>query len=111
MSIIENIKSYEILDSRGMPTLLTEVFLANGVKGNASVPSGASTGKHEALELRDSSSKRYFGKGVLKNIDIISSLILDTLQGMDVREQKHIDDVLIKQIRRQYFIICKSCSI
>ena len=96
MSVIENIKSFEILDSRGVPTLLTEVILSNGVKGIASVPSGASKGKHEALELRDTKSKRFFGKGVLKNIDLISSIILDTLQGMDAREQKHIDDILIK---------------
>ena len=76
MSIIEKINAYEILDSRGIPTLLTQVILDNGVKGNAAVPSGASTGIHEALELRDKDKNRYNGKGVLNNIDFINSLIL-----------------------------------
>lgn len=96
MSIIEKINAYEILDSRGIPTLLTEVILDNGVKGNAAVPSGASTGIHEALELRDKDKNRYKGKGVLNNIDFINSLILDALQGLDVRDQKNIDSNLLK---------------
>ena len=96
MSIIENINAYEILDSRGMPTLLTQVMLDNGIKGNAAVPSGASTGIHEALELRDKDKNRYKGKGVLNNIDFINSLILDALQGLDVRDQKNIDSNLLK---------------
>ena len=96
MSIIENINAYEILDSRGMPTLLTQVMLDNGIKGNAAVPSGASTGIHEALELRDKDKSRYKGKGVLNNIDFINSLILDALQGLDVRDQKNIDSNLLK---------------
>ena len=79
MSIIEKINAYEILDSRGIPTLLTQVILDNGVKGNAAVPSGASTGIHEALELRDKDKNRYNGKGVLNNIDFINSLILDRI--------------------------------
>ena len=79
MSIIEKINAYEILDSRGIPTLLTQVILDNGVKGNAAVPSGASTGIHEALELRDKDKNRYNGKGVLNNIDFINSLILLSL--------------------------------
>ena len=66
MSIIINIQSYEILDSRGIPTLLTEVELANGVKGSAAVPSGASTGMHEALELRDGDLKDLMVKEYLK---------------------------------------------
>ena len=70
MSTIEKINSYEILDSRGIPTLLTQVMLDNGIKGNAAVPSGASTGIHEALELRDKDKNRYNGKGVLNNIDL-----------------------------------------
>ena len=95
MNSIENIKAYEILDSRGFPTLLTEVILSNGVSGKAAVPSGASTGIYEALELRDKNLKRFIGKGVLKNIELIKSVILDSLQGLDVREQKNIDKILI----------------
>ena len=75
MSFIEKISAYEILDSRGIPTLLTQVILDNGVKGNAAVPSGASTGIHEALELRDKDKNRYNGKGVLNNIDFINSTV------------------------------------
>ncbi|MDA9708744.1 phosphopyruvate hydratase [Alphaproteobacteria bacterium] len=96
MSIIEKINAYEILDSRGIPTLLTEVILDNEIRGNAAVPSGASTGIHEALELRDKDKNRYKGKGVLNNIDFINSLILDALQGLDVRDQKNIDSNLLK---------------
>ena len=76
MSKIQNINSYEILDSRGIPTLLTEIILKNGITACASVPSGASTGIHEAIELRDKKSKRYFGKGVLGNIELIKSFIM-----------------------------------
>ena len=96
MYSIENIKAYEILDSRGFPTLLTEIILDSGIKGQAAVPSGASTGIHEALELRDKDKKRYNGKGVLKNIDLINSSILDVLQGLDVRDQKNIDSILLR---------------
>ena len=96
MSTIEKINAYEILDSRGIPTLLTQVILDNGVEGNAAVPSGASTGIHEALELRDKDKNRYNGKGVLNNIDFINSLILEALQGFDVRDQKNIDSNLLK---------------
>ena len=96
MSVIEKISAYEILDSRGIPTLFTEVLLDNGIKGNAAVPSGASTGVHEALELRDKDKSRFKGKGVLKNIDFINSIILDGLQGLDVRDQKNIDFNLLK---------------
>ena len=96
MSIINNIKAYEILDSRGIPTISTEVILKNGVKGKASVPSGASTGVHEALELRDNDKSRFFGKGVLKSIGLIQSIILDILQGLDVRDQNNIDSILLE---------------
>lgn len=95
MSIINNIKAYEILDSRGIPTISTEVILKNGVIGKASVPSGASTGVHEALELRDNDKSRFFGKGVLKSISLIQSIILDILQGLDVRDQSNIDSILL----------------
>ncbi len=96
MSKIQNINSYEILDSRGIPTLLTEIILKNGITASASVPSGASTGIHEAIELRDKKSKRYFGKGVLGNIELIKSLILDALIGLDVRDQKNIDNIMLE---------------
>ena len=95
MSVIDNIKAYEILDSRGIPTILTEIILKNGVTGKASVPSGASTGIHEALELRDNDKNRFFGKGVTKSIKLIHSIILDILQGLDVRDQNNIDSILI----------------
>ena len=95
MSSILNISSFEILDSRGFPTLYTEVELEGGVKGAASVPSGASTGIHEALELRDKDSKRFNGKGVLNNIKFINSLIFDALAGLDSRRQKDIDKLLV----------------
>ena len=84
------------MDSRGIPTLLTEVELDNGIKGAASVPSGASTGKHEALELRDRDKKRFKGNGVLNNINIINSIIFDSLAGIDVRKQRKIDKLLLK---------------
>lgn len=96
MSVINNIKAYEILDSRGIPTISTEVILKNGVIGRASVPSGASTGAHEALELRDNDKSRFFGKGVLKSISFIQSIILDILQGLDVRDQSNIDSILLE---------------
>ncbi len=96
MSIINNIKAYEILDSRGIPTISTEVILKNGVIGKASVPSGASTGVHEALELRDNDKSRFFGKGLLKSISLIQSIILDILQGLDVRDQNNIDSILLE---------------
>ena len=95
MSSILNISSFEILDSRGFPTLYTEVELEGGVKGAASVPSGASTGIHEALELRDKDYKRFNGKGVLNNIKFINSLIFDALAGLDSRRQKDIDKLLV----------------
>ena len=71
MSVIEKISAFEILDSRGIPTLFTEVLLDNGIKGNAAVPSGASTGIHEALELRDGDQNRYLGKGVKQAVQMI----------------------------------------
>ena len=95
MSSILNITSFEILDSRGFPTLYTEVELEGGVKGAASVPSGASTGIHEALELRDKDSKRFNGKRVLNNIKFLNSLIFDALAGLDSRRQKDIDKLLV----------------
>ncbi len=95
MSSITNINSYEILDSRGLPTLYTEVILKSGVMGGAAVPSGASTGIHEAIELRDKDTKRFRGKGLLKNIRSINSIIFDALVGLDARSQKNIDAILL----------------
>ncbi len=95
MNEIININSFEILDSRGVPTIFTEVVLENGIKGSASVPSGASTGIHEALELRDKDLNRYKGNGVLNNVKVINSMIFDAIAGIDARRQKDIDKILL----------------
>ncbi|MEL7637530.1 MAG: phosphopyruvate hydratase [Chloroflexi bacterium] len=92
---IEFINAIEILDSRGNPTVEVEVVLADGSFGRAAVPSGASTGIHEALELRDGDKDRYNGKGVLEAVDHINDEIADELFGMDAIEQKEIDELLI----------------
>ena len=88
---IRDIHAREILDSRGTPTVAAEVILENGCRAEASVPSGASTGQHEALELRDNDPARYFGKGVLKAVSNVSTVIKPALVGMSVLEQKAID--------------------
>ena len=88
---IRNIHAREILDSRGTPTVAAEVVLENGCRAEASVPSGASTGQHEALELRDNDPTRYFGKGVLKAVSNVNNVIAPALVGMNVFEQKAID--------------------
>lgn len=93
---IEAIIGQEILDSRGNPTVEVEVILADGSWGRAAVPSGASTGIHEALELRDGDKKRYNGKGVLKAVDAVNSSIADLLTGWDALEQKAIDTAMIE---------------
>ena len=93
--IIKNIKARELLDSRGNPTVEAEVFLTNGVSGSAIVPSGASTGQREALELRDGDKNRYLGKGVLRAVNNINSEINDSLKGMDVSKQETIDQAMI----------------
>lgn len=92
---INKIKAREILDSRGTPTVETEVTLDCGAVGVASVPSGASTGEHEAIELRDGDPKRYFGKGVLKAVANVNDIIAPHLIGMNVLEQAAIDRVMI----------------
>ena len=92
---IETIHADEILDSRGNPTVRATVVLKNGTKGAASVPSGASTGTHEAVELRDGDKKRYEGKGVLKAIANVHGPIVKALTGMDVMEQTEIDARMI----------------
>jgi enolase len=95
MSLIEQINAREILDSRGNPTVEAEVFLIGGEMGRAAVPSGASTGEHEAVELRDGDKKRYGGKGVLKAVSNINQIIAGALEGMDALDQTEIDRALI----------------
>ncbi|MDD2391919.1 MAG: phosphopyruvate hydratase [Bacilli bacterium] len=92
---IKEIKGREILDSRGNPTIEVDVVLENGILGRASVPSGASTGVHEALELRDGDEKRYLGKGVLNAVENVNTLIRQQLVGMEVENQKLIDQTMI----------------
>ena len=94
-SNIKKIIAREIIDSRGNPTLEAEVFLNSGCKGRAAVPSGASTGSREALELRDSELSRYGGKGVLSNVKFIETIINDKLVGLDSNNQELIDKTLI----------------
>ena len=96
MSKIKDLFGYEILDSRGNPTVCVELTLDNGVKGVASVPSGASTGVHEALELRDNDKSRYNGKGVLKAISNINGPIRDLILEMNPTNQKELDETMIK---------------
>ncbi len=94
-TIIEDILGREILDSRGNPTVEVEVTLMDGSTGRAAVPSGASTGVHEALEMRDGDKGRYLGKGVLKAVDNVNGDIADALIGWDAVEQKMIDQLLL----------------
>jgi enolase len=96
MSTIENVKAREILDSRGNPTLEVEVTLNDGTIGWAAVPSGASTGKYEAVELRDGDSSRYNGKGVLKAVANVNDTIAGAIIGMSAAEQAEIDHALIE---------------
>jgi len=93
---ITEIRAREILDSRGNPTISTEVILSSGTVGKAAVPSGASTGTHEALELRDGNLSRYFGKGVLKAVANVKEIIAPQIVGLDALEQEEIDKRLIQ---------------
>jgi len=93
---IEYVNAMEVLDSRGNPTVEVEVILADGSYGRAIVPSGASTGIHEALELRDGDKSRYGGKGVLTAVDHVNDDIADELIGWDAIEQKAIDQLLLE---------------
>ncbi len=95
-TVIEAVQAMEILDSRGNPTVEVEVILADGTWGRAAVPSGASTGIHEALEMRDGDKGRYLGKGVLKAVENVNTLIAEELVGWDAAEQKAIDTALIE---------------
>ncbi len=96
MSIIEFIEAREILDSRGNPTVEVDVILEDGSMGRAAVPSGASTGVHEAVELRDGDKKRYGGKGVLKAVDNVNNIIAPAIEGMDALDQVAIDRAMIE---------------
>ena len=95
MSTISEIQAREILDSRGNPTVEVDVILESGAAGRAAVPSGASTGEHEALELRDSDKKRYLGKGVRKAVKNVTEKILPELQGVDALDQLTVDRIMI----------------
>ena len=97
MSKIKNIYAREILDSRGNPTIEVEVTLESGIKGIASVPSGASTGKNEALELRDNDYNRYHGKGVLKAVNNVNNIIKPLLIGIDSLNQELVDKIMIEK--------------
>jgi enolase len=96
MSLIVDVKAREILDSRGNPTIEVEVWTDEGAMGRAMVPSGASTGSHEAVELRDNDKKRFGGKGVLKACDNVNGIICDELIDLDVFEQRSIDHLLLQ---------------
>lgn len=96
MSAIVDIFAREILDSRGNPTVECDVLLESGVMGRAAVPSGASTGQKEALELRDGDKSRYSGKGVLKAVEHVNNQIAQALIGIDANEQSYIDQIMIE---------------
>ncbi len=96
MTAIIDIVGREILDSRGNPTVEVDVLLESGAHGRAMVPSGASTGAHEAVEKRDGDKSRYLGKGVLEAVDAVNGEIYQTLSGFDALDQRHIDNVLIE---------------
>lgn len=99
-TLITSVRAREILDSRGNPTLEAEVTLSGGALGRAAVPSGASTGVHEALELRDGDKGRYLGKGELKAVANANTLIAEMLKGRDALAQKAIDRALLEWTAR-----------
>lgn len=96
MPFITDILAREVLDSRGNPTIEVEVYTESGAFGRGMVPSGASTGEHEAIELRDGDKSRYLGKGVLKAVDNVNNIISEALIGFDVRDQMAIDKTMIE---------------
>lgn len=96
MSFITNIHARQILDSRGNPTVEVDLHTSDGSMGRAAVPSGASTGKHEAVELRDGDKKKYLGKGVLKAINNINDKLAEELYGIDVTKQREIDELMLE---------------
>src|SRR5712664_115326 len=96
MTQIDHIHAREILDSRGNPTVEADVILVDGAVGRAAVPSGASTGEHEAVELRDDDPKRFGGKGVLRAVKNVNDVIAPKIKGMDALAQAELDRVLIE---------------
>ena len=96
MPKINNIKARQVFDSRGLPTIESEIYLDDGSKGSAIVPSGASTGTHEAFELRDIENKKYLGKSVIKAIEKVNGEISKAIKGLNSDDQKKIDETLIK---------------
>ena len=96
MSRIVAIQARQILDSRGNPTVEADVITENGIMGRSAVPSGASTGKHEAVELRDGDKGVYVGKGVLKAVQNVNTAIAEELKGMYVSDQASIDSAMIR---------------
>ncbi len=96
MSFIEHIHARQILDSRGNPTIEVEVFTDEGIMGRAAVPSGASTGENEAVELRDGDKSKYLGKGVLKAVENVNEIIAPEIEGLPVMEQRLIDSMMIE---------------
>ncbi|MEG9528652.1 MAG: phosphopyruvate hydratase, partial [Hyphomicrobiales bacterium] len=96
MTAITNISAREILDSRGNPTVEVDVILEDGSFGRAAVPSGASTGAHEAVELRDGDKNRFLGKGVLKAVEAAQTEILDAIGGMEAEDQVAVDEAMIE---------------
>jgi enolase len=96
MSSIYHIQARQILDSRGNPTVEADVFTEDGGFGRAAVPSGASTGIHEAVELRDGNKSEYLGKGVLKAVDNVNNIIAEALEGMEVTSQNEIDSAMLE---------------
>lgn len=96
MSLIEQVWAREIMDSRGNPTIEAEVLLMDGTSGRAAVPSGASTGENEAVELRDGDDLRYMGKGVLKAVENVNGKIAEAVEGLDSLDQRMIDEVMLE---------------
>jgi enolase len=96
MTTIEDIHAREIIDSRGNPTIEADVVLSSGARGRAAVPSGASTGEHEAVELRDGDDARYLGKGVQKAVENVEGEIAEALRGLDPYDQAGVDDAMIE---------------
>ncbi|MEE8549597.1 MAG: phosphopyruvate hydratase, partial [Alphaproteobacteria bacterium] len=96
MTAITDIHAREILDSRGNPTVEVDVVLESGALGRAAVPSGASTGAHEAVELRDGDDQRYGGKGVLVAVGAVEGEIFDALSGLDAEDQVMIDSIMVE---------------
>src|SRR5690349_6656280 len=96
MSLIETVWAREILDSRGNPTVEAEVVLEDGTTGRAAVPSGASTGENEAVELRDGDAARYLGKGVTKAVENVNEKIAYELEGVEALDQTLVDQMLLE---------------